>query len=140
MTDSYLIDTNILVYCYDLIDIRKSNIALDYTKKLQQAGSGFLSTQILGEFFNAVTKRITEKLSPQQAYRSITNFYSAWSVFDITPMIVLEAAKGVYEHKFSFWDSQIWATARLNQINCILSEDFSHDSIIEGVRFFNPFL
>lgn len=54
-------------------------------------------------------------------------------------MIVHEAVRGVIEHNFSYWDAQIWATARLNQIPIVLSEDFSHRRLVEGVRFINPF-
>ncbi len=54
-------------------------------------------------------------------------------------MIVLEAARGVRDHQFSFWDAQIWATARLNQISVVFSEDFNPGWITEGVRFVNPF-
>lgn len=54
-------------------------------------------------------------------------------------MIVQEAIRGVVEHKFSYWDAQIWATARLNQIPIVLSEDFSHGRFVEGVHFLNPF-
>lgn len=54
-------------------------------------------------------------------------------------MIVLEAARGVRDPRFSFWDAQIWATARLNQISVVFSEDFKPGQITEGVRFVNPF-
>jgi predicted nucleic acid-binding protein len=37
------------------------------------------------------------------------------------------------------WDAQIWATARLNQIPVVLSEDFSDGAVIEGIRIVNPF-
>jgi predicted nucleic acid-binding protein len=55
-------------------------------------------------------------------------------------MIVCEAIRGVKEHHFSYWDAQIWASARLNQIGMILSEDYAHNSLVEGVRFINPLL
>lgn len=55
-------------------------------------------------------------------------------------MIVYEAVRGVKEHKFSYWDAQIWASARLNQISLVFSEDFAHGSLIDGVRFINPLL
>ena len=61
-------------------------------------------------------------------------------VFALNGMIVCEAVRGVREHQLSYWDAQIWAAARLNQTGIVLSEDFSHDRIIEGVRFLNPFL
>jgi predicted nucleic acid-binding protein len=39
-----------------------------------------------------------------------------------------------------YWDAQVWATAKLNQIPRVLSEDFQHQGRIEGVEFLNPFM
>ncbi len=39
----------------------------------------------------------------------------------------------------AFWDAQIWATAKLNQIPVVLSQGFASGSVIEGVLFENPF-
>ena len=63
---------------------------------------------------------------------------SACSVVDVTRLITLEAIRGVEAHKFGFWDAQIWATARLNQISEVYSEDFNVGATIEGVTFTNP--
>ena len=63
----------------------------------------------------------------------------AFLVLDVTPLIVLEAARGVRDHMLAYYDAQIWATARLNQIPTIFSEDFNTGAILEGVRFVNPF-
>jgi len=38
-----------------------------------------------------------------------------------------------------FWGAQIWATAKLNQIPQILSEDSQHGRALEGVEFVNSF-
>ncbi len=43
------------------------------------------------------------------------------------------------QHQMSFWDAQIWATARLNQIGRIITEDLPGTDYIEGVRYINPF-
>ncbi len=51
----------------------------------------------------------------------------------------LEAARGVRDHRFSFWDAQIWTTARLNQLPLVFSEDFNPGQVTEGVRFVDPF-
>jgi predicted nucleic acid-binding protein len=63
-----------------------------------------------------------------------------WPVFDLTPFIVLDAARGVRDYQLSYYDAQIWACARLNQVAVVLSEDFSEGSFLEGVRFVNPFV
>ena len=52
---------------------------------------------------------------------------------------VIEAIRGVREHKFSYWDAQVWAIARLNQIPVVFTEDFNAGAVIEGIRFVNPF-
>jgi predicted nucleic acid-binding protein len=38
-----------------------------------------------------------------------------------------------------YYDAQIWAVARLNQVTTIFSEDFNDGQVVEGVRFVNPF-
>jgi predicted nucleic acid-binding protein len=43
------------------------------------------------------------------------------------------------DHSLAYYDAQIWATARLNQIPLIFSEDFQDGQTLEGVRFVNPF-
>jgi len=63
---------------------------------------------------------------------------SDYYVVDVTRLIILQAIRGVETHKFGFWDAQIWATARLNQISEVYSEDFNSGAIIEGVQFTNP--
>lgn len=56
----------------------------------------------------------------------------------MTAAIVNEATVGVQQHHLSYWDAQLWATARLNQVAVVLSEDFASGSRRGGVRFVNP--
>jgi predicted nucleic acid-binding protein len=52
---------------------------------------------------------------------------------------ILAKRRGASDHKFAYFDAQLWATAKLNQIPVIFSEDFQNGASIEGVRFINPF-
>jgi len=52
----------------------------------------------------------------------------------------MEAGRGVRQHHLSYFDAQIWATARLNGIPTIFTEDFENGRRVEGVRFVNPLL
>jgi len=63
---------------------------------------------------------------------------TACHVADVTRLIILQANRGVEAHNFGFWDAQIWATAKLNQISEVYSEGFNSGAIIEGVQFTNP--
>lgn len=139
MSDRVFIDTNVLVYAYDRSEPEKQQRALDTLDRLASARAGVISPQVMSECFVTVTRKIASPLSMTDAYQRLANYLQIWTVIDLTGMIVLEAARGVREHQFSFWDAQIWATARLNQIPVVLSEDFNTGSVIEGVRFANPF-
>ena len=140
MTASFLIDTNVLVYAYDRSESEKQPVALNVLDKLITLGLGALSAQVLAEFFVTVARKIRQPLTREEASAAVTDLTSAMPVFALNGMIVCEAVRGVREHQLSYWDAQIWAAARLNQTGIVLSEDFSHDRIIEGVRFLNPFL
>ena len=134
-----LIDTNVLVYAHDRSERAKQAQAIRVLEHLQLRGTGRLSAQVLAEFFRATTRGATAMLAPAEAGDQVDRFARAWPVLPITAPIVLEATRGVREHHLAYWDAQVWATARLNQIPVVLSEDFSAGATLEGVRFVNPF-
>jgi len=139
MSDRVLVDTNVLVYAYDRAAPVKQKKALEVLDWLVATSLGVLSTQVLAEFFVTVTNKITEPLPADEAESRVHNLARSWPVIEVTAMIILEAARGVRVHRFSYWDAQIWATAKLNQIPVVLSEDFSDGQITEAIRFMNPF-
>ena len=139
MDGRVFVDTNVLAYAYDRSEPEKQTQALAVLDYLAVAGAGVISPQVLAEFFVAVTRKIAAPLSANEAYDRIRNYLQSWTLVDLTGLIVLEAARGVRDHQFSFWDAQIWATARLNQIQVIFSEDFNSGQVTEGVRFVSPF-
>ncbi|MDW7651221.1 MAG: PIN domain-containing protein [Bacillota bacterium] len=140
MSAKVMIDTNILVYAYDRSQEEKQKAAVALLQKLVGLGVGVISTQVLGEFFYTVTRKIPETLTAEEAGERVGRFCRMWPVHEVSEMIVYEAVRGVREHRFSYWDAQLWATARLNQVGLVLSEDFSHDSMVDGVRFLKPLL
>lgn len=139
MIDKVFIDTNVLVYAYDRSEMKKLQQAITILERLDATGMGVISTQVLTEFFVTVSYKLRQPLSTEQAYQRVQNYIQAWQVIDMTALIVLEAARGVFTYKFSMWDAQIWAAAKLNQIELVFSEDFNSGAMIEGVRFINPF-
>lgn len=133
-----LIDTNLLIYLYDQRDPVRQERAQRLLFDLGAYGTGCLSVQALGEFFHVSTRRLSPPLTTAEAYEQVTLLAQVWRVFDLTPLIVLEAARGVRDHGLSYFDAQLWATARLNQVSLLLSEDFQDGCLLEGVRFLNP--
>jgi len=139
MNGRVLLDTNILVYIYDPLDIAKQERAIAVVDQLIRSGKAVISTQVIGEFFMATTRTRRSLLTSAEALVRMRNYSGACHVLDITRLISLEAIRGVEIHHFGFWDAQIWATARLNQIEEVYSEDFAAGATVEGVRFTNPF-
>lgn len=134
-----MVDTNILVYAYDPLEPDKQKVAQQILQVIASQGIGVISTQVLAEFFNITTRKIKPPLTAAEAYARLETYVRTWQVIDVTGAMVLEAARGVRDYQFHFWDAQIWATARLSQVPLVLSEDFNPGSTIEGVRFENPF-
>jgi predicted nucleic acid-binding protein len=46
---------------------------------------------------------------------------------------VKEAGRGVRDHKLSYYDAQVWATARLNQVPVAFGEDSRSMPIFESI-------
>lgn len=134
-----LIDTNILVYAHDPSEPEKAAMAIEALDYLQSTQQGRLSVQCLAEFFVVATRGKRPLLNEQDASLQLDLLSRSFLVLDITAMIVLEASRGVREHRFSYWDAQIWAAARMNQVPVVLSEDFQDGASFEGVAFANPF-
>jgi predicted nucleic acid-binding protein len=136
--DAILLDTNVLVYAHDRGEFEKQGRAILLLEQLRSAGVGRLCVQVLAEFFWATTRGKAPLLTVEQAHQQVVDLTQVWRVFDLTTQIVLEAVRGVRDHQLSYWDAQIWAAAKLNQVNLVLSEDFQSNRVIEGVRFVNP--
>jgi predicted nucleic acid-binding protein len=134
-----LVDSNVLIYAWDRDSPAKQARAIAVLKTIADARAGSLSTQVLGETYRGLTRRIKSALSDDQAAEHMRDLAASWLTHDFTVRVALEALRGAVRHGFPYWDAQLWATARLNQIPIVLSEDFSDGSEVEGVRFMNPF-
>ncbi|WKZ48822.1 MAG: PIN domain-containing protein [Anaerolineales bacterium] len=135
-----LLDTNILVYAFDRGEPEKRAQAMQLSLEVQQNAVGCISVQSLSEFFNAVTRGAKPKLSVDEALQAVQEYLLAFPIFLLTPSVVLEAARGVRDYSLSFYDAQLWASALINEVHIIFSEDFQDGQVIEGIRFVNPFV
>jgi len=136
---TYLLDTNILVYAVDGNEPDKQQEALALLRQLGGSGEAILSAQTLAEFANVTLRRLQPPPPPDQVYQFVEQYEQAFRVLPLTPAIVLEAVRGVRDHQLGYYDAQIWAAARLNQVPYVLSEDFNTGATIDGVTFLNPF-
>jgi predicted nucleic acid-binding protein len=136
---SILVDTNVLVYLYDEASPFKQIQARLALGAFAEAGRAVVTTQVLSEFFYTIATRLRPRMSPANALAELERHARIWTVLEVTSAAILTGARAVRDHKLNFWDAQLWATARLNGVRAILSEDFNSGGSLEGVRFVNPF-
>ncbi len=136
--DKVFVDTNVLVYAYDIDAGQKHQIALDIMKDLWRSGLGILSTQTLQEFFVTVTAKINTPLDSTVAVDIIKKL-SKWDVVINTTSTIFEAIEVHERYNYSFWDSLIIASAVEGGAKTILSEDLSNRQVVKGVAIKNPF-
>lgn len=139
MKGANFFDTNILVYAYDNHFPDKQQRAREVIISAVKNGNGVLSTQVLGEFFTVVTKKINEPLSVRDA-RSIIQYMGSMPVQEIDLLIVKRAIDTLEQYKISYWDSLIIAAAERAQCKRILSEDLNVGQIYHGIEITNPFV
>jgi predicted nucleic acid-binding protein len=138
MKDADFFDTNILVYAYDSHLPDKQQKAQNIVLSGVREGNGVLSTQVLGEFFMVVTKKISKPLSVRDA-REIIKYMGRMKVQEIDVLIVERALDTLEQYKISYWDSLIIAAAERAQCKRILSEDLNSGQIYHGIEIINPF-
>lgn len=138
MSPRYLLDSNILVYTLDVRDPDKRQRAKEIVRGVALSESAALPVQSLSEFSNVCLRKLEPALDPREIRREVEKLYMAFEVIPLTAPVVMEALRGVYEHQLSYYDAQVWATARLAQIPVVLSEDFNSGATLEGVSFLNP--
>ncbi len=51
---------------------------------------------------------------------------------------LVDAMDAAKEHRLSFWDAMLWATARQIGCSAIISEDMEDGRRLSGVEFINP--
>lgn len=132
------LDTNVIIYAYDISAGLKREKAQKILLDLWESGQGLLSTQVLQEFFVSVTRKIPQPLGLKTA-KQIVNDLLSWDIVINDGDSILEAIELHSNHGYSFWDSLIIQAAIKGGASLLLSEDLSGGQTIRGVTIKNPF-
>lgn len=137
--EKVFLDTNIIIYAYDISAGIKHDIAGKIMVGLWDSGSGVISTQVLQEFFVSVTKKIPGAIDAKLA-KEIVNDLLKWDVVINDGETILGAIDIHLQYKYSFWDSMIIDAAIKGGAEVLFSEDLSDGQIIEEIMIKNPFV
>jgi predicted nucleic acid-binding protein len=138
MKNKSFLDTNVLVYAYDRHDPRKQVTAQALLTEAIEHESAVLSVQVLGEFFNVVTRQIKQPMTTGEAQGAVS-LLSHLPVQDIDLELVKRAIATHKMYRISYWDALIVAAAERAQCKLILTEDLSDGQTYHGVLVSNPF-
>lgn len=140
-----LVDTNVLVYCFDPFNPEKQKIAVYLLREGLRHGTMTLSHQTLVEFVAATTRPresgrdLAPLLSPTEAWREAEELRSQFPVLYPTATTLATAVRGAALYGLGWLDALLWAQAAEHGITELLSEDFEHHRLYGTVRAINPF-
>ena len=139
MSASFFLDTNILIYSFDNNQPRKKERALALIGEALQNRQGMISTQVVQEFLNVVTRRFAVPLSLEdcQVYLKMV----LGPLCKVYPDMALYETSLEIQHKmgYSFYDALILAGAVHGGCEVLYSEDLQDGQLVETVRIINPF-
>ena len=138
MTGRNFIDSNILVYSCDTSNPSKREIAREVLRENMVAGTGVLSAQVLSEFFNVVTRRISIPLTIVAA-ESVLDELRGMPVIDVDYRLVRYAIDVHRTTQVNYWDGLIIAAAQRANCTRLLTEDLNPGQSYQGVLVVNPF-
>ncbi len=137
--DRFFVDTNVLIYAYDISAGKKHDKAMEIVADLWELGLGIISLQVLEEFFVNVTKKVSKPLAISAA-KEIVRDLLTWDIVLLGGDSVLEAIEIHGRFQLSFWDSMIIHAALKGGAHVLLSEVMEDGRIIDGLKITNPFV
>lgn len=138
MSDKAFLDTNILVYAYDHHEPGKQKIAQKLITDGIKKENLFLSVQVLGKFFNVLTRQIPQPMTSDEAQEIIATV-SYLPVQEIDLVMVNRAINVHKRYQISYWDALIVSAAERAGCMLIISEDLSNDQLYHNIAVHNPF-
>ena len=132
------VDTNIVVYAHDKSAGRKHEQAKTLLRRLWEEHAGCLSIQVLQEFHNVITRRVSSPLSLQQSL-ILVRIYSSWQVHSPQVVDVETAIELQRRYQISFWDALVLQSASQLACEVLWSEDLSDGQVYGQVQVKKPF-
>jgi predicted nucleic acid-binding protein len=95
-----------------------------------------MSAQSLNEFSCVAPRR---GIPISKVRTKVEMLHDLGQLLPLTDVMTLAAFEVVERHMLSFWDALIWAVAKKADLMVVISEDFQHGRVLDGVTFVVPF-
>ena len=129
-------DTNVLVCAQDHDAPKKRERSRELIAQAVSSGAGVISTQVLQEYYVAVTHKMG--VAPLAA-KAVVQSFRILEVVQISPDLIEQAVDRSVLSQISFWDALIVTASVASGCTTVYSEDLNAGQLIDGVRVVNPF-
>jgi predicted nucleic acid-binding protein len=128
-------DSNVLVYAITRSDPRH----IKATELIARAarGDSRQTLQSFAECFNVLRRKY--QMPAPEALRWVEYHRRLFPVVAADESDLVAAMRAVDDHRLSFWDAMLWATARRAGCRVLFSEDLQDRRRVGDVLFVNPF-
>ena len=140
MSARFFLDTNLLLYCLDPLDLRKQRIANLLIDEALTKGTGAISYQVCEEFCNVVLHKLKDEIPAGKLTAFLEAIAFPLNHIDPSPRLFTEAIRIHHQTQYRFYDSLIIAAAIESGATILYSEDFQHVRQIGPLEIINPFL
>lgn len=137
MKISEFLDTNVLVYAYDVCDPPKQSVAQGLVKRAV-AGEIVASSQVLAEFATTLLHKLSPPAQPEDLI-TILDTLSPIRLVATDHGLVRRAVEARATYGLHFWDCMIVAAAERGGCERLWSEDLNDGQRYFGVTVANPF-
>ena len=134
---SAFFDTNVLVYCTDTTAPKKQAIARALVATASASGDAMVSTQVLIELFNVLTRK---QQMPATNAQTLIAAYAGWSVVPSDLTLVMAAIEKSTQHQLSIWDAMVIEAALRGGAQTLYTEDLTHGQRFNALTVVNPFI
>ena len=136
MTADAFIDTNILVYAYDVdAGARHEKAKALVAEAWRDPLTPWISVQVLQELLAALRKGGV----PLRKACKIVAPHTHWRMIETDVALFRAGMEEALRWQLSHWDGLILAAARREGVKTLISEDFNTGQDYDGIKAVNPF-
>lgn len=134
------IDTNILVYAFDVSEPIKQPQARQFIRSRVSAADSVLLWQVAAEFLGCLRRwQSTGRVSPNDVVSYFDEILMYFPLVIPTREVLLHSQRLLSRYSLSHWDSMVVAASSEAEVDMLYSEDMQHEQVYDGVTVINPF-
>lgn len=131
------LDTNVLVYLFDDVDLRKRQVAERIVSDAIAGGTAVIGYQVVQETLNVLTRKLGASTDDARRFLDAV-LAPLWRVGP-SPALYATALDVRGRYGFGFYDALVVASALTGGCARLLSEDLQHGQRIGDLTIVDPF-